>query len=167
MRSTKIVATIGPASKDVDVLEKMIRAGMDIARLNFAHGTPDEQAGTARVVREAAERVGKRVAILGDIPGPKLRLGPIAGGVVEVRVGAQLTLTNRRVEGTERELPVVWQGLPELVTENDVIYLSDGAIRLRVASAAGEDVFLRSRSVAAWPRARASTCPTSRCRCPL
>ncbi len=141
MRSTKIVATIGPASRELDVLERMISAGMDVARLNFAHGTPAEQAETAQVVRDAAARAGRRVAILGDIPGPKLRLGPIAGGMAEVKAGASLTLTNRPEEGNSAELPVVWQGLPALVEQGDVIYLSDGAIRLRVESTGGDDVF--------------------------
>ena len=141
MRSTKIVATIGPASQDLGVLEAMITAGMDVARLNFAHGTPDGQAKTAEMVREAAERAGRRVAILGDIPGPKLRLGVIAAGMVDVSTGAELVLTNRSEEGSPGRLPVVWQGLPDLVEKGDVIYLSDGAIRLRVERTAGEDVF--------------------------
>jgi len=141
MRSTKIVATIGPASQDLGVLEQMIAAGMDVARLNFAHATPKEQADTAGMVREAAERAGRRVAILADIPGPKLRLGPIAGGMLDVRTGTELVLTNRPEEGRPGQLPVVWQGLPELVEEGDVIYLADGAIRLRVDHTAGEDVF--------------------------
>jgi len=141
MRSTKIVATIGPASQDLGVLEEMIGAGLDVARLNFAHGTPEGHAETARTVRQAAERAGRRVAILADIPGPKLRLGPIAGDTVDVRAGSKLVLTNRSEEGGPGKLPVVWQGLPELVEQGDVIYLADGAIRLRVDHTAGEDVF--------------------------
>ncbi|HET8672711.1 MAG TPA: pyruvate kinase, partial [Thermoleophilaceae bacterium] len=76
MRSTKIVATIGPASRSIDVLERMIRAGMDVARLNFAHETPAEHAETVQMIREASERVGREVAVLQDVPGPKLRIGP-------------------------------------------------------------------------------------------
>ena len=82
MRSTKIVATIGPASREPDVLTAMIEAGMDVARLNFAHGTPAQHAETAGRVRAAAERAGREVAILGDLPGPKLRLGTFAAGRV-------------------------------------------------------------------------------------
>jgi pyruvate kinase len=81
MRSTKIVATIGPASRESEVLEAMIAAGMDVARLNFAHGTPEEHAETVDRIRAAGDRAGREVAILGDLPGPKLRIGPVAGGV--------------------------------------------------------------------------------------
>src|SRR3954454_7589426 len=80
MRSTKIVATIGPSSLELDVLTAMIGAGMDVARLNFAHGTREQHAEIAGRIRVAAERAGREVAILGDLPGPKLRLGPVAGG---------------------------------------------------------------------------------------
>ena len=84
MRSTSIVATIGPASKEPDVLEAMIAAGMDVARLNFAHGTPSCTPRRPPTIRAASERVGREVAILGDLPGPKLRIGPVAGGVAEL-----------------------------------------------------------------------------------
>src|ERR671915_1189608 len=104
MRFTKIVATIGPTSRELDVLESMIRAGVDVARLNFAHGSPDEHAETAARVREASERAGREVAILGDIPGPKLRLGPVAGGVAELGRGTRVVLTPSQVEGTAERL---------------------------------------------------------------
>jgi pyruvate kinase len=132
MRSTKIVATIGPASKDPDVLVAMVQAGMDVARLNFAHGTPEEHAETAGRIRAAAERASREVAILGDLPGPKLRIGPIAGGVAELGRGQRVVLTQADVEGTSERLPVAWQGFSELVDEGDVCYLADGAVRLRV-----------------------------------
>jgi pyruvate kinase len=132
MRSTTIVATIGPASKEPSVLEEMIAAGMDVARLNFAHGTPELHAETAADIRAASERVGREVAILGDLPGPKLRIGPIAGGVAELPRGSRVVLTQDEVEGTSERLPVAWRGFPELVDEGDVCYLADGAVRLRV-----------------------------------
>src|SRR5215216_3802404 len=140
MRSTKIVATIGPASKDPDVLEKMIAAGMDVARLNFAHGTSEQHAEIAAAVREGAERAGRDVAILGDLPGPKLRIGPVAGGVAELARDSQVVLTAEQVEGTAERLPVAWQGFSELVSKGDVLYLADGAVRLRVGSVDGGDV---------------------------
>ena len=140
MRSTKIVATIGPASREPAVLERMIEEGMDVARLNFAHGDADSHTETTRRIRAAADKVGRRVAILGDVPGPKLRIGPVAGGVTEVRTGSTLVLTTRVMEGDSECLPVAWQGLCELVEPGDVIYLADGAIRLRVRSTAREDV---------------------------
>src|SRR5919198_763320 len=126
MRFTKIVATIGPASRSPEVLERMIRAGVDVARLNFAHGSPEEHAQTAAWIRDVADRVGKEVAILGDVPGPKLRIGPVAGGVAELGRDTEVTLTPDAVEGTPDRLPVAWRGLAELVDEGDVCYLADG-----------------------------------------
>jgi pyruvate kinase len=140
MRSTKIVATIGPASAELDVLTAMIEAGMDVARLNFAHGTPEQHADTAARVRAAAERAGREVAILGDLPGPKLRLGPVAGGVAELGRGTRVVLTPDPVEGTADRLAVAWQGFAELVDEGDVCYLADGAVRLRVDEVADGEV---------------------------
>jgi pyruvate kinase len=116
MRFTKIVATIGPASREPEILERMIRAGVDVVRLNFAHGTPDEHAETAGRVREAAEIVGREIAILGDVPGPKLRIGPVAGGVAELGRGSRVVLSPSGGEGTAERLPVAWQGFPELVS---------------------------------------------------
>ena len=87
LRRTKIVATIGPASRDPEVLARMVEAGMDVARLNFSHGSADEHAETARLVREAAGRVGRQVAILQDLPGPKLRIGRLRDGVAEFKPG--------------------------------------------------------------------------------
>jgi pyruvate kinase len=132
MRSTKIVATIGPASRSIDILERMIRAGMDVARLNFAHETPDEHASTLAMIRTASERVGREVAVLQDVPGPKLRIGPVKGGVVELGTGTRVVLTPEHIEGTPERLPVAWPGLAEIMHEGDVAYLADGAIRLRV-----------------------------------
>jgi pyruvate kinase len=143
MRSTKIVATIGPASREPEVLTEMIAAGMDVARLNFAHGDPEQHAETADNVHRAAERAGREVAILGDIPGPKLRLGPVAGGVTELARGSDVVLTPEHIEGTSERLPVAWEGLSELVDQGDVCYLADGAVRLRVADVLDGEVKAR------------------------
>jgi pyruvate kinase len=143
MRSTKIVATIGPSSQEPDVLTAMIVAGMDVARLNFAHGTREQHAETAGVIREAAERAGREVAILGDLPGPKLRLGPVAGGVAELGRGTRVVLTPEAIEGTPDRLPVAWNGFAELVDAGDVCYLADGAVRLRVDEISDQDVVTR------------------------
>jgi pyruvate kinase len=140
MRSTKIVATIGPSSSEPEVLERMIAAGMDVARLNFAHGSPEQHAEMADAIRGAADRTGREVAILGDLPGPKLRLGPVAGGVAELARDARVVLTPQEVEGTAERLPVAWQGFSELVDEGDVCYLADGAVRLRVDGVADGEV---------------------------
>jgi pyruvate kinase len=140
MRSTKIVATIGPASQEHDVLTAMIVAGMDVARLNFAHGTREQHAETAIRIRAAAESAGREVAILGDLPGPKLRLGPVAGGVAELGRGTRVVLTPADVEGTSERLSVAWRGFAELVDAGDVCYLADGAVRLRVDEVSDQEV---------------------------
>src|SRR3954469_16139954 len=90
-RRTKIVATIGPASRDPEVLVRMVAAGMDVARLNFSHGSAEEHAEVAERVRRAAERAGGAVAILQDLPGPKLRIGRLRDDVVELGAGDDLT----------------------------------------------------------------------------
>jgi pyruvate kinase len=143
MRSTKIVATIGPASQEPAILEGMIAAGMDVARLNFAHGTSEQHAETAAAIRVAAERAGREVAVLGDLPGPKLRIGPVAGGVAELARDSQVVLTQQQVEGTAGRLPVAWQGFSELVDVGDVCYLADGAVRLRVDQVLDSEVVTR------------------------
>src|SRR3954470_24402108 len=132
LRSTKIVATIGPASRSLEVLERMIRAGMDVARLNFAHETPEEHAVTVEMIREAAVHVGREVAVLQDVPGPKLRIGPVQDGVIELGTGTRVVLTPEHIEGTPERLMVAWPGLAEIMHEGDIAYLADGAIRLRV-----------------------------------
>src|SRR6185503_18718280 len=140
MRSTKIVATIGPASRSHEVLERMIRAGMDVCRLNFAHETPEEHARTVTMIREAAERAGREVAILQDVPGPKLRIGPVEGGVTELVTGSRVVLTGEQIEGTAERLPVAWPGLSEIMHSGDVAYLADGAIRLKVSEVSDGEV---------------------------
>jgi len=140
MPATKIVATIGPASRDEVVLERMIGAGLDVARLNFAHGHPEEHAETARRIRQAAERAGREVAILMDVPGPKIRIGTIADGVAELDAGSTVTLTTERIDGTPSRLPVAWAGFPAALERGDVAYLADGAIRLRVDAVRDSEV---------------------------
>src|SRR3954462_2722123 len=143
MRSTKIVATIGPASSDPGVLEGLISAGMDVARLNFAHATPQHHAETAEAIRAAAERIGRQVAILADIPGPKLRIGPVAGGVAELGRGSRVVLAPGDIEGPADRLPVAWQGVAEVVEQGDVCSLADGAVRLRVDEVLDGEVVTR------------------------
>jgi len=140
MRSTKIVATIGPASRDPEVLRQMVEAGMDVARLNFAHGSSEQHREIAAAIREGADRAGRDVAILGDLPGPKLRIGPVAGGVAELPRDSRVVLTPDDVEGTADRLPVAWEGFAELVDAGDVLYLADGAVRLRVGEVTDGEV---------------------------
>jgi pyruvate kinase len=133
MRRTKIVATIGPACRDPETLTRMVEAGLDVARLNFSHGNRDEHAENAERVRAAAGRVGRQVAILQDLPGPKLRIGPLRDGIVELKPGERLILmAGAEIEGDEHRMSVSWPGFATAVEPGDVVYLADGAIRLRV-----------------------------------
>ncbi len=129
-RRTKVVATLGPASREEDMIVALIEAGVDVFRLNFSHGTPAEHAENIRRVRAATERTGKWVGVLGDLPGPKLRLGEIEGDVVTLHRGGELELTTDECLGDERRLPVP-DGLPDAVKAGDPIFLADGRIRLR------------------------------------
>src|SRR3954453_1416552 len=140
MRSTKIVATVGPASREPEVLERMIDQGMDVARLNFAHGEPEQHAEPVERIRAAAENVGREVGVLQDVPGPKLRIGPVRGGVCQLDNGSRVVLTPERIEGDQERLPVAWLGLAEIMSPGDVAYLADGAIRLRVTDVSDGEV---------------------------
>jgi pyruvate kinase len=130
-RRTKIIATVGPASWDAAVLERLIEAGADILRLNFSHADADRHAATIESIRAAAERVGREVAVLGDLPGPKLRIGEMRGDVTELETGTHVTLTPDAVEGDGETIPVSWPGVTSL-RKDSLVYLADGSIRLRV-----------------------------------
>src|SRR5689334_11001701 len=113
-RRTKIIATVGPASWDPAVLEQLVAAGADVFRLNFSHAGPERQAGTIAAIRAAAERVGSEVAILGDLPGPKLRIGSLRDDVTELETGMHVTLTPEEVVGEGGTIPVSWSGVSDL-----------------------------------------------------
>jgi pyruvate kinase len=132
-RRTKIVATIGPASRDGETLKRMIEAGMDVARLNFSHGSREIHAENAERIRAAAGEAGRQVAILQDLPGPKIRIGRLKDDLVELKPGEELALVCGSDEvGDDQQITVSWRGLIDAVDPGDVIYLADGAIRLRV-----------------------------------
>ena len=133
MRRTKIVATIGPACRDPETLSRMVEAGMDVARLNFSHANREIHAENAERVRAAASRAGRQVAILQDLPGPKIRIGRLSDDIAELKPGEEVILACGTDEvGTEQRISVSWGGLAAAVDVGDVIYLADGAIRLRV-----------------------------------
>ncbi len=133
MRRTKIVATIGPASRDPDTLRRMVEAGMDVARLNFSHGNRDVHAENAERVRAAASAAGRQVAILQDLPGPKIRIGALEDDIAELKPGEKLLLRcGSDAVGNGEAMSVSWGGLSRAVDPDDVVYLADGAIRLRV-----------------------------------
>jgi pyruvate kinase len=133
-RRTKIIATVGPASWDDDVLLGLVEAGADVFRLNFSHSDPERHARTIESIRAAAERAGREVAVLGDLPGPKLRIGELRGDVAELETGMHVKLTPQAVEGDAETIPVDWPGVASL-REDELVYLADGSIRLRVGEA--------------------------------
>src|SRR5947208_1404714 len=142
-RRTKIVATLGPATRNPEVLAGAISVGADVLRLNFSHGSRESHKELIGIARDAAQRAGREVGLLGDLPGPKIRLGDIEGDVLQLRHGQSLVLTTAAATGRPDALPVAWQGLPQAVSANDVIYIADGSIRLRVRETDGSDVLTK------------------------
>ncbi|HEY2923571.1 MAG TPA: pyruvate kinase, partial [Candidatus Eisenbacteria bacterium] len=132
MRRTKIIATVGPSSAEEAVLVRMMRAGMDVARLNFSHGSAASHARAIRRIRSAASHVGRPIGLLLDLQGPKLRVGEFQGGAVWLRPGVETLVTNRRVKGTSELIPAVYSGLMRDVGVGDRVLLDDGQIELRV-----------------------------------
>ncbi len=140
MRKVKIVCTLGPASSEPAVLEAMIRAGMDVARLNFSHGDHEGHRRTFAMVRQAAEKLGKPVAILADLCGPKIRLGKVEGGAFELQAGTHVVLVTRPVLGTPSMLSHSYLPLARDAKPGDPILINDGLVRLEVERVEGEDV---------------------------
>lgn len=143
MRRTKIVCTIGPASDAPETIEKMILAGMNVARLNFSHGTQAEHAQKITLIREIAGRQGRAVAILQDLAGPKIRIGSLASGPVRLKPGEIFTLTARDVPGDDREVSVTYRDLPRDVQVGDTLLLADGALEMKVEGVEGNDIACR------------------------
>ena len=134
MRRTKIVATLGPASVSTPVLARMIRAGLDVARLNFSHGTSSDHTRACRLVRSAAARARKNVGILLDLQGPRIRVGELKGGSVRVASGAEVYLTTRHGLGDETHIPVSYPDLLRDVKKGDRILIDDGLVELKVTA---------------------------------
>ncbi|HEY8292497.1 MAG TPA: pyruvate kinase, partial [Thermomicrobiales bacterium] len=140
-RATKIVATLGPATTDAAVLTALIRAGVDVVRLNFSHGTHDEHAAAYATTRSIAKSLGRPIAVLQDLQGPKIRTGTLAAGSpVTLRDGATFRITSEAVEGTAERVSTTYQHLPDDVQSGDRILLDDGRMELRVTAIEGADV---------------------------
>lgn len=140
MRRAKIVCTIGPASRSPDVLRALVDAGMDVARLNFSHGSHADHAAVVADLRRIADEAGRPLAILQDLQGPKIRLGMLQGGAVQLGTGARFVLTTEEIEGDADRASTTYKALPSDVTQGDDILLSDGLLRLRVDGVNGEDI---------------------------
>ena len=137
---TRIVATIGPASDSLEMLERLIRAGLNVARLNFSHGAFDDHAGRIARIRAAQQAAGRRVAIMADLPGPKMRVGTIEPEPVDLRRGEAFTLTARDEPGTAERVSVSFKRLPRVVKPGDRLFLNDGLVQLKVDVVEGDDV---------------------------
>ena len=129
---TKIVCTIGPSSRPPEILERLIRAGMDVARLNFSHGTLGQHLKDFRSIRRHARKLGRVVGILQDLPGPKIRIGKFPNREVELTAGKKFSLSTRRVLGNDTKVQINYKGLPNDVKKGTRIFLSDGNLELKV-----------------------------------
>jgi pyruvate kinase len=167
MRRTKIVATVGPATDSRPAMHALLAAGADVVRLNAAHGDVPTHTERARQARSIATELGRVVGVLVDLPGPKMRSGPIAGDEVELDAGAQFTLTAAAIDGDTTQVSTTLPELARWVDPGDEVYLADGAIVLKVERIDGDDVvcevmrggILRSRKGMHVPRAEAHVDP--------
>ena len=137
LRRTKIVATVGPASSSAEMIGKLLDAGVNVFRLNFSHGSADGHRKQAQVIRQVAEQKNRNAAILGDLQGPKIRIGDLAQGELELVNGNPLTLTiDQNKPATDTCIPVGYQDLPKFVQPDDILLLDDGLLRLTVSAVA-------------------------------
>ena len=140
---TKIVATIGPASQSQEVMVKLIDAGMNVARLNFSHGDFASHGQVIKNLRAAAKVAGRRIAIMADLSGPKMRIGQLAEEPIQLHPGDLFTLTTRDVMGDARRVSVSFENLPQAVKPGDTLYLNDGYIELIVIETRGTEVMCK------------------------
>ena len=140
MRKTKIVCTIGPASDSPDVIAQLLKAGMNVARLNFSHGTHEEHLTRLKTLRKVAKEQGAVLGIMQDIQGPKIRIGDIPGKVM-LEAGQTFVITTEECVGSAERVSVNYQKLPQDVGPGNVIYLDDGLLKLEVTEVKGNDVY--------------------------
>jgi pyruvate kinase len=140
-RRAKIVCTLGPATSSQERITGLIIAGLDVARLNFSHGTQQDHATVYERVRAGSSEVGRAVGVLADLQGPKIRLGTFPGGPVVLKVGDEFIITTEDLPGTEREASTTYQGLPSDVRVGDRILIDDGNVQLDVLRATGTRVY--------------------------
>jgi len=139
-RHTKIVATLGPASSSLPVLERMVHAGVDVVRMNFSHGTAEDHIARADAIREASARTGRPVGILADLQGPKIRVGKFTNGKVTLAENAEFVLDATCAEGNEQRVGLDYPDLPQDVSPGDILLLDDGRLKLRVEKVHGSAI---------------------------
>lgn len=140
LRKTKIVCTIGPASESVNTLKELIANGMNVARLNFSHGSFEEHGNRIKNIRQAARELGQTVAILLDTKGPEIRTGELKEPSVELVAGEQIVLTTEQLLGDKHRISISYEGLPEDVHPGSSILIDDGLIGLRVDKISGKEI---------------------------
>ena len=142
-RHTKIVATLGPASSSPDVLERMVQAGIDVVRMNFSHGTADDHKARADGIRAAAAKFGRTVGILGDLQGPKIRVGKFEGGKITLAIGDAFILDAACTLGSQERVGLDYKELPKDVHNGDILLLDDGRLKLEVTGVRGSEIHTR------------------------
>ena len=140
LRRTKIVCTIGPRTSSAAAMKDLIEAGMDVARINFSHGTHKEHSHYIKTLRKVAKQLNSTLAIMQDLPGPKNRTGKLMDGKVVLKNNAYLVLTTKQILGDENCISVDLRDLPKNVKPGDLIFLDDGSIELRVISTTNQAV---------------------------
>src|SRR5260370_10330942 len=144
MRKAKIICTMGPASREEPTLGRLVDAGMDVARLNFSHGTQDDHLRAIANVRKASEDAGRAVGLLLDLQGPKIRVGNIEGGKVRLEPGTEVVITvDTGTPGNAQRFSCSYEGLAEDVSIGDPVLINDGAIRLEVIAVEKREVRCR------------------------
>ena len=141
IRRTKVVATLGPASSDAKTLTRMIDAGLDVVRINFSHGTPDEHRARVNLVRQLARKAGRAVGVLVDLQGPKIRVGRFKDGRINLEPGAKFVLDAECKLGDQNVVGLDYKNLPNDVRPGDTLLLDDGRIVLGVTSVRGPKIF--------------------------
>lgn len=140
MRRTKIVCTVGPSISSPEMIRQVLEAGVDVFRLNFSHGTPDDHRRSVHRIRSAADDLGKPVAILQDLPGPKIRIGTFQHGPVQLDAGDDFTLTTEPVPGSRASVSVNYAGLPKEVRPGPRLLLADGLVELHIEAVEPPDI---------------------------
>jgi len=143
LRRTKIVTTLGPATDREGVLEAILLAGANMVRMNFSHGSAEDHIARAKEIRELADRLGKSVAILGDLQGPKIRVSTFKDNKIMLKVGDKFLLDAAlgKGDGTQEQVGIDYKKLPEDVVAGDILLLDDGRVQLRVDNVEGSKIF--------------------------
>ncbi|NLE26077.1 MAG: pyruvate kinase, partial [Clostridiaceae bacterium] len=143
MRKTKIICTLGPAVDDEMILRSIIDEGMDVARLNFSHGSHEEHLNRVITIKRVREEIGKPVALLLDTKGPEIRIGRFEDGRVELIINESFILTTEDILGSREKVSITYKKLPQVVNKGDKILIDDGLVELMVTELTNTDIICR------------------------